>query len=191
MIAKHAAPDLTVEEYFALESVENERRYEFIDGEIFNMTGGTNNHSAIKTNVLGTLFGQLHDSDCTLRNSDMRVKISESRYVYPDLSAICGAPQLEDGDTTLLNPIMAVEVTSAASRFYDRHQKREFYNAVPSIQTYIVIDQFRVFVDAHTRSGRCWLWEEFSDLDDVIALEILGCRLPLSAIYSGISFARN
>lgn len=188
MIAKPATVTLTVEEYFALEAVENERRFEFIDGEIIDMTGGTNNHSKIKINVMGTLFGQLHYSDCTLRNSDMRVKISDTRYVYPDLSAVCGAPQLEDNDTTLLNPIMVVEVTSATSKNYDRGQKPEFYDAVPSIQVYLVVDQNRLFVDLHTRSGPRWIWEEFKHPDDVIPIEALDCRLPLTEVYSGISF---
>ena len=191
MIAKPAPPMLTVEEYFALEAVENERRYEYIDGEIFDMTGGTNNHSAIKINVMGTLFSQLYDSDCTLRNSDMRVKISDSRYVYPGLSAVCGAPQLEDSNTTLINPVLVVEVTSPASLHYDRARKREFYDSVPSIQAYLVIDQHRVFIDLHTRTGPRWLWQEFSDLDAVIPIEILGCRLSLSEVYGGISFGTD
>lgn len=189
MLAKLVPASLTVEEYFAIEAVENERRYEFIDGEIYDMTGGTNNHSVIKLNVAGTLHSQLYESDCSLRGSDMRVKVSGTRYVYPDLSAVCGEPQLEDNDTTLLNPIMVVEVTSPTSLYYDRAEKREFYDAVPSIQSYLVIDQHRVFVDLHTRTGRRWLWEEFSDLDDVVPIEILGCQLPISAVYRDISFA--
>ena len=188
MIAKPVPATLTVEEYFAIEAVENERRFEYIDGEIFDMTGGTDKHSAIKMNVGGTLFSQLPGSGCTLRNSDMRVKISDTQYVYPDLSAVCGEPQLEDNDTTLLNPIMVVEVTSPTSLFYDRSQKREFYDAVPSIQVYLVIDQHRAFIDLHTRTGPRWLWEKISVLDDVIPIEILGCRLPLSEVYAGISF---
>ncbi len=115
MIARPAPATVTVEEYFAIEAVENERRYEFIDGELFDMTGGTNNHSVIKLNVAGTLYSQLYDSECSLRNSDMRVKIGDTRYVYPDLSALCGKPLLEDNDTTLLNPMMVVEVTSPTS----------------------------------------------------------------------------
>ena len=189
MLAKPVPASLTVEEYFAIEAVENERRYEFIDGEIYDMTGGTNNHSVIKLNVAATLHSQLYESDCSLRGSDMRVKVSDTRYVYPDLSAVCGEPQLEDNDTTLLNPIMVVEVTSPTSLYYDRAEKREFYDAVPSIQSYLVIDQHRVFVDLHTRTGRRWLWEEFSDLDDVVPIEILGCQLPISAVYRDISFA--
>ncbi len=189
MIAKPLPAALTIEEYFAIEAVENERRYEFIDGELFDMTGGTNNHSAIKLNIAGTLFNLLYDSEYSLRNSDMRVKVSATRYVYPDLSAVRGQPLLEDQDTTLLNPILVVEVTSPSSRTYDRDSKREFYSSIPTVQAYLIVDQHRVSVDLHTRMGARWLWQSFDDLQDVVHLEALGCALPMSEIYRGITFS--
>lgn len=189
MFAKPLTAILTVEEYFAIEAVENERRYEYIDGELYDMTGGTNNHSAIKLNIAGTLFNLLYDSEFSLRNSDMRVKVSPTRYVYPDLSAVHGRPLLEDSDTTLLNPILMVEVTSPSSRSYDRDSKREFYNSIPTVQAYLIVDQHQVSVDLHSRMDRRWLWETFDDLQDVVRLEALGCDLPMTEIYRGIAFS--
>ncbi len=189
MFAKPLAPTLTVEEYFAIEAVENERRYEYIDGELFDMTGGTNNHSVIKLNIAGTLFNLLYDSEYSLRNSDMRVKVSPTRYVYPDLSAVRGRPLLEDNDSTLLNPILMVEVTSPASRSYDRDSKREFYSSIPTVQAYLIVDQHRVSVDLHTRMDERWLWQTFDDLQDVVYLEALGCALPMTEIYRGVTYS--
>ena len=191
MFAKPLAPTLTVEEYFAIEAVENERRYEYIDGELFDMTGGTNNHSEIKVNIMIALGMQLRESgsDCSLRNSDMRVKVSATRYVYPDLSAVRGGALLEDNNTTLLNPILMVEVTSPASRSYDRDSKREFYSSIPTVQAYLIVDQHRVSVDLHTRMDERWLWQTFDDLQDVVHLEALGCALPMTEIYRGVTFS--
>ena len=191
MIAKPLAPTLTVEEYFAIEAVENERRYEYIDGELFDMTGGTNNHSAIKLNIAFALGMQLRESrsDCFLRNSDMRVKVSPTRYVYPDLSAFRRQPLLENNETTLLNPILMVEVTSPSTRSYDRDSKREFYSSIPTVQAYLIVDQHRVSVDLHTRMDERWLWQTFDDLQDVVYLEALGCALPMTEIYRGVTFS--
>ncbi len=189
MIAKPIPATLTVEEYFAIEAVENERRYEYIDGELFDMTGGTNNHSVIKLNAACALYGQLRESDCSLRGSDMRVKVSPTRYVYPDLSAVREGPLLEDNNSTLLNPILIVEVTSPASRSYDRDSKREFYSSMPTVQAYLIVDQHRVSVDLHTRMDERWLWQTFDDLQDVVYLEALGCALPMTEIYRGVTFS--
>lgn len=40
---------MTVEEYFQLESHDPQTRYEYIDGHVYTMTGGTANHDTIKS----------------------------------------------------------------------------------------------------------------------------------------------
>ena len=182
-----ATATLSVEEYIALEEAELERRFEYIDGELFEMPGGTINHSRLKLNVFRSLDPQLIGKGCEILNTDVRVSIGASRYVYPDLSVVCGQLQARNNDTTLLNPIMMIEVTSPSSALYDRLDKRDFYTAVPSMQAYLVIDQASVYVESYMRDGQRWLRDEFDSLDDVIEIEALGCRLPLSAIYRGVA----
>ena len=188
MIARRAPAVLTVEDYIAMEEAELERRFEYIDGELYEMPGGTSYHDDIRWNLIFVLYPQLLDSDCKFHSSDMRVRISDTRYVYPDLTLVCGGSRYDNKNTTLLNPVLAVEVTSPNSLVYDRVDKRDFYTAVPSLQAYLVIDQHRIFAEMHTRAGRRWLGEEFSDIDDIIELGALGCRLPLSALYRNIVF---
>ena len=182
-----ATATLSVEEYIALEEAELERRFEYIDGELFEMPGVTFLHDDIKHNVQFTLYLQLFDSSCSFHSSDMRVRISDTRYVYPDLTVVCGERLYDHKGTTLLNPVVAVEITSPSSIFYDRVDKRDFYTAVPSMQAYLVIDQASVYVESYMRDGQRWLRDEFDSLDDVIEIEALGCRLPLSAIYRGVA----
>ena len=186
MVANYR-PKWTVAEYLAYEG-DSEFKHEYIDGEIYAMTGGTGNHSEIKMNTAIAIGRQLDDSNCSLRNSDMRVRVSPSRYVYPDMSAVCGKASYDDNSTTLLNPILVVEVTSPSSMDYDRLAKRHYYQAVPSIQGVLIIDQHRVFAELHTRKPDGWLWQQFSDLDAVIPLEMLDCTLPLAQVYRGILF---
>ena len=176
----------TVEEYLAFEE-RSEFKHEFLDGVIYELTGGTLHHSRIKVNIIRTLLSQLDDSRYEILNSDMRVGIRDGRYIYPDLCVVSGAAQLTDSNTTLLNPALAVEVASPSSITYDRETKLDYYRSLPSIQAYLVIDQHRVHVDCHTRVESAWLWQAFANLDDVISLEAIGCRLSVAQVYRGIN----
>ena len=183
-----ATATLSVEEYIALEEAELERRFEYIDGELFEMPGGTIYHDDIIVKVMSALLPQLLDSDCTVQTAGLRVRISETRYVYPDLTVVCGERLVANNDTTLLNPVMTVEVISPTSFFSDRVDKRDFYTAVPSMQAYVVIDQAEVYVESYMRDGQRWRRDIYDSLDDVIEIKALGCRLPLTAIYRNIAF---
>ncbi len=178
----------SVEEYLAFEA-ESEFKHEFIDGVIYDMTGGTFHHSRIKVNITVELGIQLRHSDYAVCNSDMSVKVGESRYVYPDVSVVYGQPQLEENDTTLLNPVLAVEVTSPASFAYDRQSKLDYYRVLSSLQMYLIVDQHQLLAELHTREENGWLHNIFSDTDAVIPLDIIGCDLPLAEIYRGIIFS--
>ena len=181
---------MTVAEYLEWEKGE-EFKHEYIDGEIIEMTGGTRNHSRIMTNVTIAIGRQLDDSDCNLHSSEMRVKISDSRYVYPDLIAVCGTERLEDeSELTLLNPVFVVEVTSPSSTVYDRVDKLDYYSDVPSIEAYLIVDQDRSRADLYTRTDEGWHVRVFNSLDDLIALESLDCELPLAQVYQGIAFEK-
>lgn len=175
---------LTVKQYLALEA-ESEIKHEYIDGEIFPMTGGTLNHDQITMNLTLTLGSQLIGSNCRLHTSHMRVGVSPTRYLYPDLSAVCGEAETDDGTTTLLNPIFVVEVTSPSSIERDRVRKVELYGDIPSVQGYLILDQERVFAQWYLRSESGWHLRQFSDLSDEIELEPLGCTLRLDDLYRG------
>lgn len=181
-------PRLSVQEYLAWEA-ENEIKHEYIDGEVYAMSGGTGKHSSIMINITIAIGQQLGDSLCSLHSSEMRVKVNDSTYVYPDLSAVCGKSSYEDeSEISLLNPILVVEVTSPSSIEFDRLAKRDLYREVPSIQGYLVVDQHRVCAELYTRADVGWLLQVYTDPDDVIPLEMLNSELPLAEIYRGISF---
>ena len=176
---------LTVEQYLALEA-ESEIRHEYIDGVIFPMTGGTLNHD-VTHEFDACASCTTRWLNCQLHTSHMRVGVSPTRYVYPDLSAVCGDAETDHGTTTLLNPVFVAEVTSPSSIDRDRATKLELYGAVPSIQGYLILDQARVFAQWHTRTESGWRQQQFSDLDDEIELEPLDCAISLAQIYRNVN----
>ena len=180
---------MTVADYLAWEAGE-EFKHEYVDGEIIEMTGGTWKHSRIMVNLTLAIGRQLDNSNCVLLNSEMRVKVSDTRYVYPDLSAVCGAENLEDeSELVLLNPVFVLEVTSPSSESYDRGEKLAFYFDLPSIEAYLIVDQERLRADLYTRAEGGWLLRLFTQPDDVIPLQALNCELRLADVYHGIAFA--
>ena len=188
-MAVRTSPRMSVEDYLAWEE-RQEIKHEYIDGEIYEMSGGTGNHSKIAMKIalaLGVLVNLL---EYTFHSSQMRIRISETRYVYPDLCLVRGKEAYEDArELALLNPVFVVEVTSPSSETYDRQDKLDFYLEVPSIEAYLIVDQDRPRVDLFTRAEAGWDVRAFNQLDDVIPLPMLNCELPLSAVYGDIEFA--
>ena len=177
---------MTVDEYLVFDE-QSEIRNEYIDGDIYPMTGGSANHGLIMSYTIGTLISLLDQSECFVYPSDMRVRIDDTKYVYPDVSVVRGKPAYEsENEVTLLNPTVVVEVTSPSSMVNDHISKVEFYGSVPSIQGYLLLDQERVFAEWYTRTDSGWHLQQFSDVEDVILLEPLGCDLPLSQVYSRV-----
>ena len=165
-----------------------ELKHEYIDGEIIEMSGGSGEHSMIIGNIHGLLWNLLNFPQYTVHTSNMRVKFSPSRYIYPDLSVVRGESVYADASRlNLVNPVLVVEVTSPSSMMKDRVEKLGYYHSVPSVEAYLVVDQDRVHVEMHNRAAQGWETEAFSDITAVVPLPMLDCELPLATIYRGIA----
>lgn len=181
----------TVEEYLAYEQ-ETDIRHEYIDGEIYAMSGGTKKHAVIGAHCTRVIGNQVLDSDCYVTNSEMRVQISQTKYVYPDFVAVCGQDEFtDDNEVTLINPTVVGEVVSDSSEKYDIGLKSQFYRSLPSLQHYVIIYQHKLLVQVYTRNNDEWRFKEFNKLDAVVSLDAIGVKLPLREIYRDIEFDDN
>ena len=176
---------MTVEEYLAFEE-QSEFRHEYIDGELYEMRGARLDHVRICKNLTVILDRLLPTSLCEVFGNDLRVRTSPMTYVYPDLSVVCAEPETEYSNLTLLNPTVVVEVLSPSSIYRDRIEKRDLYLQAPSIQHYLIIDQFSVDVELLTRAGDDWHSQRFIEMADVIRIDALDCDLPLADVYDRI-----
>lgn len=124
MVSERFPKYMSVAEYLAYEE-ETGVRYEYLDGEIFAMAGGSDRHSTIGLNCGGELRAQLRKKTCRAYNSDLKIKITDIKYVYPDFSVVCGDAQFADEKRTMLiNPTFVGEVLSPSTADYDRGQRR-------------------------------------------------------------------
>ena len=177
---------MTVEEYLAFDEA-SEIQHEFIDGELIPMRGESGSHNIMEASTVAAFANALEDRDCFIFGSQMRVEVDDSKYLFPDVSVVCGEPAYaDDNDVILLNPTVVVEVTSPSSLSNDHVDKVAYYGAVPSIQGYLILDQKRVFAEWYTRSESGWHLRQFSDPADEIVLEPLGCTLRLKEVYRAV-----
>ena len=180
------------QEYLALER-RAEFKSEFYDGEIFAMAGATREHNLIVTNLTRELSQHLKDKPCEVYPNEMRTRIPNGPYVYPDVVVVCSEPQFEDeGLDTLTNPLVVVEVLSDSTPDFDRGTKFRYYRRIASLREYILVDQIEPFVERYSHysrgAGDVWRLEESAGLPTVLTVESLGCTLSLSDVYSKVSF---
>ncbi len=181
----------TLEEYLELDRT-SEERYEYFDGEVFAMSGGSLSHNRIVRNLTRRLDTQLEESGCEMLPSDMRIKVPMALpYRYPDISIFCGEPVLEylGGEQLLLNPLVLIEVLSPTTEAYDLGRKFTAYQSIESFREYLLVAQDRVHVTHYVKQpGGGWLRFELEGLGSVLTLQTVNCTLALRDIYRAVNF---
>lgn len=186
-VAKHR---LTEQEYLERERAA-EAKSEFVDGEIFAMSGGSSRHAQICGNVIAALHHALDARPCRVYTSDLKVRTPFAGSIhYPDVSALCGPSDFADGaDDVLLNPSLIVEVLSPSTEDYDRGRKFLFYRSVPSLVDYVLAASDERRVEHYRRQNEgTWLLTSIERDEDTLALGGIGVTLRIADIYAGIEF---
>jgi Uma2 family endonuclease len=180
---------LTPDEYLTFERA-SEVKHEYYAGEIFAMTGASENHNLIVANTIAILHAQLRQRPCKMYPSDMRVRTrSGILYTYPDITVVCGTAEFEDKEVdTLLNPMVIIEVHSPSTEAYDRGKKFQHYRTIPSLQEYLLIAQDSPQIEHYTLRNTEWVLTDANTLDAVITLPSIECMLQLSDVYEKVSF---
>jgi Uma2 family endonuclease len=180
----------TPEEYLLIERG-GDYKSEYLDGEIFAMSGATMPHNQIAGNLFMELGLQLVDKPCRLFVSDMRVGVTaHGPYFYPDVLVVCGEPQHRDGtQDCLMNPALIVEVLSPSTENYDRVQKFASYRQIATLTDYLLIAQDEPRIEHFSRqSGGGWLLNTITGLDRSLHLTSIAGELPLAKVYRRVEF---
>ena len=170
-----------IDEYFIIEEM-SEIRYEYIDGAIIAMPGGTPQHNLIEQN-LARAFDALC-SGCEAFLAGMRIKTPFGSYTYPDVMLVCGALALSgDRLETVTNPLVIAEVLSEATRDYDRGQKFDICSTISTLRDYLLVDQYAVDVEHRFFQDARWQSTRYTSREDAIPLTGVEVVLPVRAIY--------
>lgn len=185
-----AAKRYTVAEYLAFERA-SETKHEFYDGEIFAMAGASESHNLIVGNCIRTIGNALSDGPCRVYPSDLRVLCPSGLRTYPNVSVVCGEPQFEDERRdTLTNPVVIIEVLSPSTETYDRGNKFENYQAIPTLREYVLVRQDRIRVEHYSRPEGAdeWGFKARDDPGTVLSIPGINCEVSLHDVYAKVEF---
>jgi Uma2 family endonuclease len=180
-MAKARPHPWTVEDFLAFEAEEPER-YEFVDGIIRMMTGGSAAHSAIKGNLFAELRTAVRSGPCRVDVDDLKV-VTETAVMYPDVLVIC-RPMSPDDDR-VSDPTLIAEVLSPTSETHDRIRKWRQYQTIASLQHFVLVAQSERRVEVYSRERDGWQLAVVEPPEDAIVLKAVGAHLSLEAIYDG------
>lgn len=180
-------PFLSVEEYLEMDRKSSETRYEYIDGYVRMLAGGTLDHATISLNIAGLLRNALRGRSCRVYTSDARVRITKTRFFYPDITVSCN--ERDRGRVDIIEyPRLIVEVLSPSTEDYDRGRKFTYYRECPSLEEYVLINTSYKTVEVcrHEKKG-LWSFHNFEPGED-FDLVSLGVRIPVEAVYDDVTF---
>ncbi|MGB3692531.1 MAG: Uma2 family endonuclease [Spirulinaceae cyanobacterium] len=181
----------TPQEYLDLEAVA-EQKSEYRDGEIIPLAGGTTNHNKIAGNFYANFRFAFRQQDYEIYMGDVRLGVSRyRRYTYPDVMIVQGEPIYEGQRTDIVtNPLIIVEVLSKSTGSYDRGDKFLVYRSLPSLQEYILIDQYKFYVEQFNKNTQGqWTLTEHEDEDQVLKLAAVDFQISFAEIYERVNFS--
>ncbi len=164
---------------------------EYIYGEILAMSGASNAHNILTVEITTELNIQLRKHGCFVYSGDMRVKTEQTgSYFYPDVVVVCDKPRFEDNVfDTLLNPILIVEVLSPSTEAFDRGEKFAHYQQLDTLREYVLVSQERMRVEHYRLIETQWIAKTLEAPQDVLKLNSIECKLPLTDIYTRLSIS--
>ncbi|CAN5608084.1 Uma2 family endonuclease [soil metagenome] len=178
------AATMSPAEFLARER-EAETRHELLKGTVMEMPGGSANHSTIKINMVSIFRNQARPKGFSVFNSDLRVRIPDDGYVYPDAS-LSRNPAFEDAQTdVLLNPFLVVEVLSPSTERHDRKAKFDAYSLIPTLEEYVLVSSDERRVEVFRRWDELWLYTAYRESESV-PLTDGQIRFDFDELYEGV-----
>jgi Uma2 family endonuclease len=189
---------MSEDEYHRLEIISPDRKYEYLYGKVYMMSGGRRGHDLIKRNIDNALDRKLEGNPCTVFSSDMQVLLGKKKnnrkhFVYPDVTVSCNPEDLPLDITLVKFPRLVVEVLSESTERRDRGIKFKAYQNCPTVQEIVLVNQFFPLVEVWQReqeqpdnpdTWQCRIYR----VDQPVKLASLGLQLEMSEIYRNINF---
>lgn len=174
----------TEKEYLALEEA-SDTRHEFWFGRIIAMAGAKDSHVSLASQASRALNNRLDDTPCQAGTGDLRIRLNDKNYAYPDVVVWCDDAKWDDqSHVTLLNPRVLIEVLSASTGARDRGIKLESYTRIPELLDYLIVSQNRVFIEHYRRvDSETWQRKTYNRRDQNVHFAFENLEIPVSEIY--------
>jgi Uma2 family endonuclease len=187
MVANPDYKYMSFQEYLEWEE-RQEFKYEYLNGKVYAMTGGTLTHNDIALNLASTLKTRLRERRCRVNMADAKVCVSDAGpCYYPDVVVSCDE---RDRQATryLQYPSLIVEVLSPSTEAYDRGGKFTQYRRIQTLREYVLIDAEKVSVECFRLNDRGF-WELHPyEIGDEVELTSIDLRFPIALVYEDVQF---
>ena len=160
-------------------------RYEFDGIGPVAMTGSTRAHARIQRNLAYALTGRRRGTPCEFLGGDLKIKTTDDHIRYSDGFVTCTGG--ENASTVVSDPVVIFEALSPSTAAMDRIIKAREYQAMPSVQRYVMLEQDRIGATVYARANDDWK-HEILIVDSILALPEIGVELPLAELYEGLVF---
>lgn len=177
------------EAYLAWEALQPER-HEYVDGEVYAMTGVRVAHNDININAFVFLRRALKGTPCKLFGIDLKLQVSPNGdHLYPDLMVTCDPRDLRSSeDRYISHPWLVAEVLSDSTAAYDRGRKFEIYRTIDTLTHYLLIEQTRPYAELFFKNEQGqWVLQPLQ-ADDLIAIERLARPWPVASLFEDVDF---
>jgi len=163
-------------------------RSEYVDGEVFAMSGASDAHGTAAGNLFAGLHAHLRGTPCKPFIADMKVHVEAANsFFYPDILVTCD-PRDRSAEASHVkrHPLLIVELLSPSTEAYDRGNKFAAYRTLAALQEYVLVslEERRIEVFRRDDSGH-WVLYPFA-LDEQLELASVGLRCPVAEVFEGM-----
>ena len=176
---------LSVEEYLELEE-QSMVRHEYVGGELYASAGASDRHNSISGKIYRRLSDAADGGSCRVYMSDMRLRLEDDTFYYPDVMVVC-EPLESENPTFQREPRLIVEVTSQSTETLDRREKLAAYKTIPTLKAYLIVSRDREWIQ-HYRRDENGAWQR-GDLVDEGRLSLpcpQNAALSVEDVYEGL-----
>ncbi len=187
MTAQAASAHVITEQAYLAGEQDSEVRHEYIDGQVYALTGSDARHGLIRNAIAFALTPVARGKHCKLFTATMKLRLDsggQTVFYYPDLMAVCDA--LDNDPNFCRAPCRIVEVLSPSTARIDRREKLLAYQGLPSLQSYLLVEQEQRHVELYRRANG-WRVEHYGQGN--IPIDCLDAALALDDIYADLPAA--
>ena len=175
---------ISQEDYLASEQ-DGDCRHEYVAGYVYAMTGASEAHNLICTNLNGMLYNHLRGQLCRAFVNDMKVRVGDDFY-YPDLMVCCDP--IDKAKYFKTQPVLLVEVLSPSTKRTDQIEKRIAYQSLESLQEYVLIAQDRMEIHIYRQIDNGWDLETLTNGDSLF-LHSIDMQIPIEQVYEKVEWS--
>ncbi len=173
---------ITFEDYLEFESTSLER-HEFVDGNLFVMSGGTDRHNHLISRLIIRLFELAIAHNGFLFQLDVLIRTISGKGYYPDLFVLFDTSL--DSARVKHRPSFIVEVLSESTEAIDRGEKWQAYQQIPSLEQYVLLSQDAPIAEVFSRAENGWHYQKLEQ-DELLKFPSLECEIILSSLYTNL-----